>query len=31
MTKAELMKNYTAEQLADMVLTNQTKIEEFLR
>lgn len=31
MTKTELMENYTAEQLAEMVLTNQTKIEEFLR
>lgn len=31
MTKTELMETYTAEQLADMVLTNQTKIEEFLR
>lgn len=31
MTKSELLSTYTAEQLAEMVLTNQTKIEEFLR
>lgn len=31
MTKTELMETYTAEQLAEMVLANQTKIEEFLR
>lgn len=31
MTKTELMETYTAEQLAEMVVANQTKIEELLR
>lgn len=31
MTKTELLETYTAEQLAEMVLANQAKIEEFLR
>lgn len=31
MSKEELMKQYTAEQLAEMVIINQTKIDELLR
>lgn len=31
MTKQELMETYTAEQLVEMVVINQTKVDELLR